>query len=80
MQEIRDKLFDYAGKVKAIDPNALVLGPEEWGWPGYLYSGYDLAMGRRERRLQPGALSRPRHERRRWITRPGCSIKRGNMN
>jgi hypothetical protein len=41
MQEIRDKFFDYAGMVKAIDPNALVLGPEEWGWPGYLYSGYD---------------------------------------
>ena len=24
MQEIRDKFFDYAGKVKAVDPNALV--------------------------------------------------------
>ena len=27
--------------VKSNDPNALVCGPEEWGWPGYLYSGYD---------------------------------------
>jgi hypothetical protein len=27
--------------VKAIDPNALLLAPEEWGWPGYVYSGYD---------------------------------------
>ena len=41
MQEIRDKFFDYAGKVKAVDPNALVAAPEEWGWNGYLYSGYD---------------------------------------
>ena len=41
MQEIRDKLFDYGEKVKAIDPNALLLAPEEWGWPGYLYSGFD---------------------------------------
>ena len=22
-------------------PSAVVLAPEEWGWPGYLYSGYD---------------------------------------
>jgi Glycoside hydrolase family 44 len=41
MQEIRDKIFDYASMVKSNDPNALVCGPEEWGWPGYLYSGYD---------------------------------------
>jgi hypothetical protein len=41
MQEIRDKFFDYAGVVKAVDPNALVLAPEEWGWSGYFYSGYD---------------------------------------
>jgi hypothetical protein len=41
MQEIRDKFFDYAGTVKAVDPNALVLAPEEWGWSGYFFSGYD---------------------------------------
>lgn len=41
MQEIRDKIFDYAGVVKSLDPNAIVLGPEEWGWNGYFYSGYD---------------------------------------
>jgi len=41
MQEIRDKFFDYAGKVKAVDPDALVAAPEEWGWSGYFYSGYD---------------------------------------
>lgn len=41
MQEIRTKVIDYGAKVKAVDPNALLLAPEEWGWPGYLYSGYD---------------------------------------
>jgi hypothetical protein len=41
MQEIFGKIVDYAGMVKSNDPNALVCGPEEWGWPGYLYSGYD---------------------------------------
>ena len=45
MTEIRDKILDYAGQVKATDPNALVLGPEEWGWSGYFYSGYDQQYG-----------------------------------
>jgi hypothetical protein len=42
MQEIRDKIFDYASMVKFNDPNALICAPEEWGWPGYLNSGYDI--------------------------------------
>ncbi len=41
MQEIWSKMLTYASMVKSNDPNALVLGPEEWGWPGYFYSGYD---------------------------------------
>ena len=41
MQEIRNRILDYASMVKSNDPNALVLGPEEWGWSGYFYSGYD---------------------------------------
>ncbi|HZR16345.1 MAG TPA: glycoside hydrolase family 44 protein [Verrucomicrobiae bacterium] len=45
MAEIRDKFFDYAGKVKATDPQALLLAPEEWGWSGYFYSGYDQQYG-----------------------------------
>ena len=45
MQEIRDKMFEYAGMVKSNDPNALVLGPEEFGWSGYFNSGYDLWYG-----------------------------------
>ncbi len=41
MQEIWTKMVATASMVKSNDPNVLVLGPEEWGWGGYLYSGYD---------------------------------------
>jgi hypothetical protein len=41
MQEIYTDMVAYATMVKSNDTNALILGPEEWGWPGYLYSGYD---------------------------------------
>ncbi len=45
MNEIRDKTVDFAQKIKAVDPTALVVGPEEWGWSGYFYSGYDQQYG-----------------------------------
>ena len=41
LREVRDKLFDYGSKVKAVDPGALICAPEEWGWSGYFYSGMD---------------------------------------
>ena len=41
MDEVFTDYCNYATMVKGIDPNALVAGPEEWSWPGYLYSGYD---------------------------------------
>jgi hypothetical protein len=41
MQEIWTKMLATATMVKSNDPNALVAGPEEWGWNGYFYSGYD---------------------------------------
>jgi hypothetical protein len=41
MQEVLGKIVAYASMVKTLDPQALVLGPEEWGWSGYFYSGYD---------------------------------------
>jgi PKD repeat protein len=47
MDEVRNKMVDYATKIKAIDPSALVVGPEEWGWSGYLLSGYDQQYGSR---------------------------------
>ncbi len=45
MDEVRDKIMEYGGTIKAIDPSALVSGPEEWGWSGYFYSGYDQQYG-----------------------------------
>src|SRR5579871_2371632 len=41
MDEIYNDIVAYAGAVKGNDPSALVVGPEEWGWDGYFYSGYD---------------------------------------
>jgi hypothetical protein len=45
MAEISAKMLAYAGMIKTIDPGAQVVGPEEWGWSGYLYSGYDQQYG-----------------------------------
>jgi hypothetical protein len=40
--EIRQKMIDYASTIKSVDPGALVLGPEEFGWTGYFLSGLDI--------------------------------------
>ena len=45
MDEIKNKIIDFAGKIKTVDPSALVVGPEEWGWSGYILSGYDQQYG-----------------------------------
>lgn len=45
MEQIRQKMIDYADAIKAVDPAALIVGPEEWGWSGYLLSGYDQQWG-----------------------------------
>ncbi len=45
MDEIETKMLAYAAMIKTVDPTALVVGPEEWGWSGYLYSGYDQQYG-----------------------------------
>jgi hypothetical protein len=42
MDEIFTRTRDYAQRVKALDPGAMVAGPEEFGWAGYFYSGFDL--------------------------------------
>ena len=41
MQEILGDIIAYASMVKSVDSNAVVGAPEEWGWSGYLNSGYD---------------------------------------
>ncbi|HEY2016854.1 MAG TPA: glycoside hydrolase family 44 protein [Bryobacteraceae bacterium] len=45
MDEVNSKIADYANQIKLLDPTALVVGPEEWGWSGYFYSGYDQQYG-----------------------------------
>jgi len=41
MDEMLADTLSYAAMVKSVDPAAQVLGPEEWGWPGFFYSGAD---------------------------------------
>jgi len=41
MTEILNDIVSYGTAVKAADPSAMVGAPEEWGWEGYLYSGFD---------------------------------------
>jgi len=45
MEAIRDKMIEYGQAIKVVDPSALIVGPEEWGWSGYLFSGYDQQYG-----------------------------------
>jgi hypothetical protein len=45
MEEVRDKFLAMAGMIKSLDPGAQIVGPEEWGWSGYLFSGYDQQYG-----------------------------------
>ena len=55
MQEILGDILLYAGMVKSNDPNVLVCAPEEWGWPGYFNSGYDIQNpGGNDRALNGG--------------------------
>lgn len=45
MEEVRNDILDYGARVKEADPNAIVVAPEEWGWSGYIFSGYDQQWG-----------------------------------
>ena len=41
MDEIRDKMIACSTRIKDTDPDALVLGPEEWHFFGAIFSGAD---------------------------------------
>lgn len=43
--EIAGKVIAYSSAVKAADPQAQVMAPEEWGWGGYFNSGFDQQNG-----------------------------------
>lgn len=45
MDEIKNKMIDYGNRIRGMDSGAVLVGPEEWGWSGYLYSGYDQQWG-----------------------------------
>lgn len=45
MRELRDRIIGHATMIKEVDPAALVIGPEEWGWTGYFRSGFDKQWG-----------------------------------
>src|SRR6185503_2129168 len=39
MDELFNASVAHATMIKSVDSGAQILGPEEWGWSGYLYSG-----------------------------------------
>ncbi len=43
--EIFNDYVNYAGAVRALDPNAIIVGPEEWSWWAMFLSGYDQQNG-----------------------------------
>jgi len=44
-EPLRDRILSYAAAIKEVDPGALIVAPEEWGWTGYIYSPYDHWYG-----------------------------------
>jgi len=44
MDEIFGAISSYGAMVKSVDPQALVVGPEEWGWSNYFASARDGAL------------------------------------
>ena len=56
MDEIKNTIIDFGAKVKATDSAALVVGPEEWGWPAYFYSGYDWQWAGAHNNYNPAAF------------------------
>jgi hypothetical protein len=43
--ELLDRTLRYAAAVRAADPEVLIAGPTEWGWPAFFYSAKDLEYG-----------------------------------
>jgi len=43
--ELYNDYLTYTGAVRALDPNATIVGPEEWSWWAMFLSGYDQQNG-----------------------------------
>jgi hypothetical protein len=52
--ELLERTIAYATAIRKADPDALIAGPAEWGWTGYLYSAADAEAGFR---LKPDRLA-----------------------
>src|SRR5579871_562771 len=46
MEETLSRVKDYASQIRTADPGAKIVGPEEWGWNGYFFSGHDQQYGK----------------------------------
>lgn len=45
LDEIVNDSISYSLMIKSVDPGAMTCGPEEWGFPGYFWSGADQDYG-----------------------------------
>ena len=43
--ELLEKTIAFGTAIRKADPDAIIAGPAEWGWPGYFYSGKDAKAG-----------------------------------
>lgn len=43
--ELLEKTIAFGTAIRKADPEALIAGPAEWGWPAYFYSGKDAKAG-----------------------------------
>ena len=43
--ELLEKTLAYGSAVRKADPQAVIAGPAEWGWPAYFYSARDAEVG-----------------------------------
>jgi hypothetical protein len=43
--ELLDRTIRYGAAVRAADPEAIIAGPAEWGWPAYFWSAKDAVAG-----------------------------------
>jgi hypothetical protein len=43
--ELVEKTIAFGSAVRKADPQAVIAGPSDWGWPAYFFSGKDAAAG-----------------------------------
>ena len=54
---LRDTIIATAKAIRAGDPNAKIVGPEEWGWTGFLYSPADVQAAGASGNWNPNSLA-----------------------